>query len=327
MRVLVTGGAGYVGSHTTRYLMQHGHEVCVYDNLSRGHAQAVPSGVLVVGDLADTPTLDAVLARFRPEVVMHFAAKAYVGESVRQPAEYYQTNLVCTLNLLEAMRRAGVSRLIFSSTCATYGVPERVPISEDCPQHPISPYGRSKLAVEFALRDYVTGYGWGVAMLRYFNAAGAAADGSIGEAHDPETHLIPLVIQQALGQRPQIELFGTDYPTPDGTCVRDYVHVDDLASAHVLSMLHLESGRLLAYNLGMGRGYSVREVIQAVESVSGRLVVVRESERRPGDPPVLIASCERISNELGWRPQYSDLQAIVASAWNWHRMHPNGYRS
>jgi UDP-glucose-4-epimerase GalE len=327
MQVLVTGGAGYVGSHTTRYLLQQGHRVCVYDNLSRGHAQAVPPDVLVVGDLADTPTLDALLARFRPEVVMHFAAKAYVGESVQQPAEYYQTNLVCTFNLLEAMRRAGVHRLVFSSTCATYGIPEQLPITEDCPQQPINPYGRSKLAVEWILRDYAASYGWGVAILRYFNAAGAAADGTIGEAHDPETHLIPLVIQQALGQRPVVELFGTDYPTPDGTCVRDYVHVEDLASAHALAMLHLESGRVLAYNLGMGKGYSVREVIQAVESVSGCSVAVRECKRRPGDPPVLVASCERITRELGWRPRYNDLQAVVSSAWRWHSTHPKGYRS
>jgi UDP-glucose-4-epimerase GalE len=251
---------------------------------------------------------------------------AFVGESVRQPALYYRNNLVNTLNLMDAMRRHGVNRIVFSSTCATYGVPQSVPITEDEPQRPINPYGNTKLAVERALGDYAAAYGWGFAALRYFNAAGASPDGSVGEDHDPETHLIPLAIAAAVGRRPQLEVFGTDYPTPDGTCVRDYIHVDDLAEAHLRALERLQPGQQMHYNLGIGRGYSVREVIRAVEEVTGKRVPIKEGPRRAGDPAVLVASSDKIHGELGWAPRYTDLHAIVESAWNWHRGHPRGYK-
>jgi UDP-glucose-4-epimerase GalE len=233
---------------------------------------------------------------------------------------------VNTLGLMECMRRNRVSRMVFSSTCATYGTPRRVPVAEDEPQQPINPYGAGKLAVERALSDYASAYGWGYAALRYFNAAGAAPDGSIGEDHDPETHLIPLVIQTALGQRPAIEIFGIDYPTPDGTCIRDYIHVDDLAEAHLLALDNLQEGKGLCYNLGIGRGSSVREVIRTVQEVTGKKVHIKEGPRRPGDPPELVASAEKIQRELGWKPHYTELRPIVETAWNWHRTHPKGYR-
>jgi UDP-glucose-4-epimerase GalE len=325
MRILVTGGAGYIGSHAVRLFLARGHDVWVYDNLTMGHRAAVPGERLLVGDLAEKDRLDQALVAHRIEAVVHFAAFAYVGESVQQPGKYYQNNLVNTLNLLEVLRRHGVGRFVFSSTCATYGVPDQVPITEDQPQRPINPYGSGKLAVEFALSDYAAAYGWGVAMLRYFNAAGASPDGKIGEDHDPETHLIPLVLQAALGQRPAVQVFGTDYPTPDGTCVRDYIHVDDLAEAHLLALEKLTPGQPLRYNLGTGRGYSVREVIGVAEEVTGRRVPVQEGPRRPGDPPALVASAEKAARELGWRARYTDLRAIVETAWNWHRTHPKGY--
>jgi UDP-glucose-4-epimerase GalE len=325
MRILVTGGAGYIGSHAVRYFLSRGHEVWVYDNLSMGHRAAVPAERLLVGDLADIAHLDHEVMSRRIEAVVHFAAWTYVGESVREPGKYYQNNLVNTLNFMECLRRNGVWRFVFSSTAATYGNPQHLPIPEDEPQRPINPYGASKLAVERALADYACAYGWGFAALRYFNAAGASADGAIGEDHDPETHLIPLVIQAVLGQRPHIEVFGTDYTTPDGTCIRDYIHVDDLASAHFLALEHLTSGLQLRYNLGIGRGYSVREVIKAVEEVTGKPVPVKEGPRRPGDPDSLVASSEKIQRELGWQPQYTNLNTIVETAWNWHRTHPKGY--
>jgi UDP-glucose-4-epimerase GalE len=325
MRILVTGGAGYIGSHAVRLFLARGHDVWVYDNLSYGHRAAVPVERLVVGDLADVPQLDHLLLVRRIEAVVHFAGFTYVGESVREPAKYYQNNFVNTLNLMECLRRHGVGRFVFSSTCATYGIPEKVPITEDEPQKPINPYGRSKLFVERALADYADAYGWGYAALRYFNAAGASPDGTIGEDHDPETHIIPLVIQVALGQRPHIEIFGTDYPTPDGTCIRDYIHVDDLAEAHLLALEALAPGKQLRYNLGTGRGYSVREVIRLVEEVTGKKVPVKEGPRRPGDPPALVAASEKGQRELGWRPQYTELRPIVETAWNWHRSHPKGY--
>src|SRR5436190_16944117 len=236
MRILVTGGAGYIGSHAVRLFLSRGHDVWVYDNLCEGHRAAVPAERLIVGDLAETHQLDHVLVMHRIEAVVHFAAFTYVGVSVREPGKYYQNNLVNTLSLMESLRRHHIGRFVFSSTCATYGVPERVPITEDLPQRPINPYGNGKLAVEWALADYATAYGWGYAALRYFNAAGASPDGTLGEDHDPETHLIPLVLQTALGQRPFVEIYGTDYPTPDGTCVRDYIHIDDLAEAHLLAL-------------------------------------------------------------------------------------------
>lgn len=325
MRILVTGGAGYIGSHAVRLFLARGHQVWVYDNLSMGHRAAAPAERLIVGDLNEVPKLDQVLLEHRIEAVVHFAAFSFVGESVRDPAKYYQNNLVNTLTLMECLRRQGIGRIVFSSTAATFGIPQRVPIVEEEPQRPINPYGRAKLMVEMALEDYAAAYGWGYAALRYFNAAGASADGSIGEDHDPETHLIPLAIQAAMGQRPQLEVFGTDYATPDGTCIRDYIHVDDLAEAHLLALERLESGKGLRYNLGIGRGYSVREVIRMVEEVSGKTVPVREGPRRPGDPPQLVAASDKIQRELGWRPRFAELRSIVETAWKWHHTHPRGY--
>ncbi len=325
MRILVTGGAGYIGSHAVRHFLARGHDVWVYDNLSTGHRSAVPVDRLVVGELADAHRLDQLLSSRRIEAVVHFAASALVGESMRDPAAYYRNNLSSSLVLLERMRRNGVSRIVFSSTCATYGLPRRVPVTEDEAQAPINPYGNTKLAVERALRDYAEAYGWSVAVLRYFNAAGASSDGSLGEDHDPETHLIPLVIQSALGARGPIDVHGTDYPTPDGTCVRDYVHVEDLAEAHLRVLEDLSEGEARCYNLGTGRGHSVREVIRAVQEVSGRRVPFRDGPRRRGDPPVLVAQPDRARAELDWQPRYRDLQEIIATAWNWHIRHPRGY--
>jgi UDP-glucose-4-epimerase GalE len=325
MRILVTGGAGYIGSHAVRLFLSRGHDVVVYDNLSEGHRAAVPAGRLVVGDLSELPRLDHVVVERRIEAVVHFAAFTYVGESVKEPGKYYQNNLVNTLNLMECLRRHRVWRFVFSSTAATYGAPKELPIPEDAPQKPINPYGRSKLTVEAALGDYALTYDWGYAALRYFNAAGASADAKIGEDHDPETHLIPLAIYAAQGQRPHVEIYGSDYPTPDGTCIRDYVHVDDLAEAHLLALERLEPGKGLLYNLGIGRGYSVRQVIETVAQVTGKNVPAIKGPRRAGDPPVLVASSERIQRELGWRPRYIDLTSIVETAWRWHSTHPKGY--
>ena len=325
MRILVTGGAGYIGSHTVRLLAQQGHAVTVYDNLSEGHRAAVPAESLVVGDLADTGHLDHVMMAHRIEAVVHFAASAYVGESVTDPGKYYRNNFVNTLALLDVVRRHKVGRFVFSSTCATYGIPDAVPITEDEKQKPINPYGNTKFAVELALADYCHAYGIGGVALRYFNAAGASPDGTIGEDHDPETHLIPLVLQVALGQRPSIEVFGTDYPTPDGTCIRDYIHVDDLAQAHILAVEKTKPGEMLRYNVGIGAGSSVREVIRVAEEVTGRPIKVEEDARRPGDPPMLVAGSGKIRNELGWEPKYTHVRDVIETAWNWHQSHPNGY--
>lgn len=325
MRILVTGGAGYIGSHTVKRLLARGHDVVVYDDLSMGHRAAVPADRLVVGDLKDIDRVDHLMVVNRTEAVVHFAASAFVGESVTHPAKYYQNNLVNSLNLLDRVRRLGVPRFVFSSTCATYGVPAAVPITEAEPQRPINPYGHSKLAFEHALADYAAAYPVGFAALRYFNAAGAADDGTIGEDHTPETHLIPLVLQVALGKRTHVEVFGTDYPTPDGTCVRDYIHVDDLADAHALAVEKLRPGYAWRYNVGVGKGFSVREVIRTAEAVTGRPIAVKEGPRRPGDPPALVAAADAIRRDLGWEPRYTDLSAIVATAWAWHRTHPDGY--
>lgn len=325
MRILVTGGAGYIGSHTVRLLLAAGHDVTVYDSLAAGHRAAVPAERLVVGDLRDTDHLDNLLVVNRIEAVIHFAALAYVGESVTNPAKYYTNNVVYALQLLDRCRRNGIGKFVFSSTCATYGVPRAVPIDESEAQVPVNPYGHTKLAFEYALADYAGAYPFGYCALRYFNAAGAAEDGSLGEHHDPETHLIPLVIRAATGHVPHVEVFGTDYPTPDGTCVRDYVHVDDLARAHILALDKIGPGARLRYNVGTGRGYSVLEVVRTVEEVTGLKVPVKHGPRRAGDPPALVAKADKIRAELGWAPKFDTLRAIVETAWRWHKAHPTGY--
>ena len=325
MNVLVVGGAGYIGSHLVRLLAESGHGVVVLDNLSTGFAAAVTAGRLVVGDLADRRACVQLLRNARVDAVMHFAACALVGESVADPAKYYRNNVLGALELLDAMREAGVMRLVFSSTCATYGVPERIPMDESQPQQPVNPYGFTKLVIERALGDYARAYGLGYAALRYFNAAGASPRGDLGEDHRPESHLIPLVLQVALGQRPHVAVFGDDYPTPDGTCVRDYVHVDDLGAAHLAALERLTPGTELALNLGTGRGYSVREVIEVCRRVSGKAIPEVVGPRRPGDPPELVADARRAAEVLGWAPRYGELEAIVETAWNWHRQHPRGY--
>jgi UDP-glucose 4-epimerase len=318
MRLLVTGGAGYVGGHAVRALVDAGHEVVVFDNLVYGHAETVPCQ-LVVGDLSDRPALDRVLGGNRFDAVLHFAAYAYVGESVTEPAKYWRNNVAAGIELLDAMRAHGVLRLVFSSTCATYGYPDTVPVTEDEPKKPESPYGESKLTFERVLASYAHAYDMRSVSLRYFNAAGARPDGTLGEDHEPETHLIPLVLRVAAGRAPSIKVFGTDYPTPDGTCIRDYIHVDDLASAHILALSAMgEQGACRAFNLGTGRGYSVREVIEACRTVTGREIPVEEVARRPGDPAALYADNSKIRRALGWSPVYNDAESIVETAWRWH---------
>jgi UDP-glucose 4-epimerase len=326
MRVFVTGGAGYVGSHCVKRLVAAGHEVSVFDNLVAGHRQAVdPAAEFIEGDLADAGRLVDVLAGGRFDAVMHFAAHLNVGESVQQPLMYYRNNVGNTLNLLEAMKAAQVRRIVFSSTCAVYGVPARLPITEDLPKDPINPYGATKLAMEWALRDSAAGWGLGSVALRYFNAAGAAADGTIGEDHRPEIHLIPLVLQVALGRRESISVFGADYDTPDGTCIRDYVHVDDLAEVHLVALENLRVGEAHALNVGTGAGHSVLDVIATSRRVTGHAIPMRVVDRRPGDPPALYANSDKLSGEFGWKPRYTNVEPIIATAWHWHRAHPDGY--
>ncbi len=327
MKVLVVGGAGYIGSHTVRYLVSRGHEPIVYDNLSLGFAQAVQGVPLVEGDLHDQSLLERTLREHQIEAVIHFAAFALVGESVTEPAKYYENNIIGTFRLLQAMRATSVQRIVFSSTCATYGEPEEVPIDESQRQAPINPYGFTKLAVERMLQDFHRAYGLKYAALRYFNAAGASPTGDIGEDHTPESHLIPIVLQVALGQRPHVTVFGTDYPTPDGTCIRDYIHVDDLAAAHELALLRLDELHAVEVNLGTGHGYSVQEVIAACRQITGRDIRVEFGPRRAGDPPQLVAKPDRAGRLLGWRPQCSSLENIVRTAWHWHLHHPHGYAS
>lgn len=318
--ILVTGGAGYIGAHAAKELAIKGHHPLVFDNLSHGHREFAQWGTFVEGDLADSQKLRELFAIHPIQAVMHFAGFAYVGESVTDPAKYYSNNVTNTLNLLEAMREAGVDKIIFSSTCATYGVPHSVPINEDHPQEPINPYGRGKLMVETMLRDFSAAYGLRFAVLRYFNAAGADPDGDIGEWHDPETHLIPLIFDAISGRRPNIEIFGTDYPTNDGTCIRDYIHVCDLATAHIQSLEYLLAGEeSITLNLGNGRGFSVREVIAAVERVVGRNVPVKEGTRRPGDPPILVGCDKQARRILNWAPNHSSIDEIITTAWHWHR--------
>jgi UDP-glucose-4-epimerase GalE len=322
-RVLVTGGAGYVGSHAAKALARAGIEPITYDDLSEGHRSAVRFGPLVEGSLSDRARLVSVLREHAIEAVLHFAAKTCAGESMTIPAEYFESNVMGSLHLLEAMREAGVSKLVFSSSCASYGLPERVPITEDHPQRPANPYGETKLFVERALGWYDRAYDFRSVSLRYFNAAGADPEGECGEHHDPETHLIPLAIAVALGQRSQLEVLGTDYDTPDGTCVRDYVHVTDLADAHVAALGYLErGGATTALNLGTGRGHSVREVIRAVEAVSKRTLAVKDAPRRPGDPATLVADAALARDVLGFAPRRTALDEIIDSAWCWHTRKP-----
>ncbi|HIQ22420.1 MAG TPA: UDP-glucose 4-epimerase GalE [Planctomycetes bacterium] len=327
MNIMVTGGAGYIGSHAVKLLVESGHHVLAVDNLCRGHRQAVDRRAdFQAIDLADTNALAEALRSARIDCVMHFAALAYVDESVRHPLAYYHNNTGGAVSLLRAMHGAGVKKLVFSSTCATYGEPEQMPITESTPQWPISPYGWSKWCVERVLRDYArSDPAFAFVSLRYFNVAGAAADGSLGEDHDPETHLIPLLLLTALGRREKFTIFGTDYPTPDGTCVRDYIHVEDLCDAHLVAMEALRPGDARFYNLGIGRGYSVREVYESAKRVTGVEIPVQYGARRPGDPAVLFADPGKIQQELGWKPRYTDIDDIVRTAWNWFRAHPDGY--
>jgi UDP-glucose 4-epimerase len=327
MRVLVTGGAGYIGSVVAEELLQAGHQVVVFDNLSRGHRQAVPKNAeLVVGDLADRACLDQLLRSRAIDAVMHFAALIEAGESMKAPEEFFRNNTANALTLLEAMLAVRVKRFVFSSTAALFGNPERTPIDEDDPVHPTNAYGESKLLVERMLTWFHQIHGLRYATLRYFNAAGASRPDQ-GEAHQPETHLMPRILQVALGRAQHVNIFGTDYPTPDGTCIRDYIHVSDLARAHLLALeaLTLENSSPLIYNLGNGQGFSVRQVVEVARKVTGHPVPVIESPRRAGDPAVLIASSEKIRRDLGWLPRFPDLETIVESAWRWHRTHPNGY--
>ena len=321
MKILVVGGAGYIGSICAELLLDEGHEVVIFDNLSEGHRRAVDArAAFIEGDLADRQEIEAAFSKTRPDAVMHFAASALVGESMRDPSKYFRNNIANGLNLLDALVATGVPRIIFSSTCAIFGPPERLPIDETLPPRPINPYGESKLAFEKILRWYDQIHGLKVVSLRYFNAAGASA--KFGEDHRPETHLIPNVLKVALGQKRHVELFGTDYETPDGTCIRDYIHIVDLARAHILA---LKSPKSEFYNLGTGGGSSVREVIAACREITGRKIDIVEKPRRAGDPPRLIASSEKIKRELGWRPQFQSLEAIIESAWKWHEKFPDGY--
>jgi UDP-glucose 4-epimerase len=327
MNVLVVGGAGYIGSHCVRQLTAAGHRPVVLDNFVYGHRGALASNVTVHdANLGDEVAVKRILVAEKIEAVMHFAAFCYVGESVTDPIKYYLNNSAATLHLLNAMLEAGVKKFIFSSTCATFGVPATLPIHENLPQAPINPYGQTKLDIELALRSLAPATGLSFAVFRYFNAAGASEDGSIGEDHHPETHLIPVAIDVATGKRPHLELYGTDYPTPDGTCLRDYVHVDDLSRAHIAAFEKLGTpGTQLFYNLGTGKPTSNREVIRAVEKIVGRPVKVVEKPRRPGDPPALYADSSKAQRELNWKVKFGDIESIVATAWKWHSTHPRGY--
>lgn len=328
MNVLVAGGAGYIGSHTVKRLLAAGHRAVIYDNLFRGHKVVADllGAPAVWADLNDRATLLRALRDHQVDCVMHFAAHAYVGESVQQPLVYYRNNVATTISVLECMAEAGVNRLVFSSTCATYGDPEKIPVTEDEKQLPTSPYGRSKLMVEHVLKDHAAATpGFAFAALRYFNASGCAMDGTLGEDHEPETHLIPVILQAILGVRPALTVFGTDYPTPDGTNVRDYIHVDDLADAHIAAMARVKPGEPIFCNLGTGRGFSVKEVIAAAERVTGRKVPVTFGPRRAGDAIALYADPSRARQLLGWEAKHRDPEAIIASAWRWFERHPRGY--
>ncbi len=325
MKLLVTGGAGYVGSACLRRLLAEGHDAVAYDNLAEGYEASVPKGRLIKGDIADTQALMQAMRDHGSEAVMHFAAATYVGESVTNPDHHYSNNIAGTLSLLRAMREVGIQRMLFSSTCATYGDNPKPPMNELAEQIPCSPYARTKLAVEWMIRDFAHAYGLGFTILRYFNASGADRDGEFGENHDPETHLIPLLLQVALGQRDKLMLYGDDYPTPDGTCIRDYVHTDDLASAHSLAIMATTPTTAEVYNIGTGNGQSVKEVHRACEEVTGIKIPMQVTARRPGDAPALVADPTKLKTKLGWNPEFYDIKRVVETAWAWHKKYPKGY--
>ena len=325
MNVLLTGGAGYIGSHAVRALAAAGHRPVVYDSLIKGHRSAVGDAPLIEADVADGGALETALREHDIEAVIHLAAFIEAGESVAQPDKYFHNNTIVGMRLLDAMREVGVAKMVFSSTAAVYGTPERVPIEEDDRLEPINPYGASKLCVEYMLRAYARAYEMGFVSLRYFNVAGADPAGGIGEDHCPETHLIPLILQVPQGRRESIKVFGGDYDTPDGTCIRDYIHVCDLAAAHVLALDAITPGGVKVFNLGNGEGFSVRQVIETCRDVTGHAIPAEDSPRRPGDPSRLVAASQRAKDQLGWRPKYPDLATIVAHAWAWHEAKPDGY--
>ena len=325
MKILITGGAGYVGSACLRHLGQMGHEVLAYDNLVEGHPKAVGGHPLVRGDIADTALLTRTMKDFGAEAVMHFAAATNVGISVVDPEYHWRNNVAGSLSVLNAMRAAGIDRLLFSSTSSTYGLSEKVPMTEETPLQPINPYARSKLSVEWMIRDFAEAYGMGFVLLRYFNAAGADPSGEFGEYHDPETHIIPRILEVALGRREAVELYGTDYPTHDGTCLRDYVHIEDLAQAHRLAIEAVTPEHREVFNIGAGTGYTVREVIEACKSVTNAEIKVVEAPRRAGDPVALVCDPTKLKTELGWTPAYTSLRDIVQTAWTWHARYPDGY--
>lgn len=322
MTILITGGAGYIGSHTVKLLKSKGYDLLVFDNLVYGHQYIIDRLQVdfIQGDLIDRALLDKIFQEYKIDAVIHFAAYAYVGESMENPAKYYRNNTVATLNLLEAMESAGVKNIVFSSTCATYGIPNEIPITESHPQNPINTYGYTKLVVEKMLADFQRAYDWEYVAFRYFNAAGASVDGLIGEDHNPEPHLIPLVLYTALGKRDSVSILGDDYPTPDGTCIRDYIHVEDLAQAHLLGVEYLlKGGKSDVFNLGNGNGFSVKEVIESAKKVTQKDFTVKVVDRRPGDPPILVGSSEKAREILGWQPQYPDIETIIRHAWQWHQ--------
>lgn len=318
--ILIVGGAGYIGSHLNKEISKRGIETVIFDNLSYGHRDLVKWGTFEQGDLSNIEDIRSVFQKYPIEAVMHFAAFTYVGESVEDPQKYYMNNVKNTLNLLQVMLEENVKYFVFSSTCATYGNPVEIPITENHPQNPINPYGKGKLMVETVLKDYSNAYGLKYASLRYFNAAGADPDGEIGELHDPETHLIPLILDVAAGKRGDIKIFGTDYDTPDGTCIRDYIHVTDLAEAHILALEYLQNGgKSDFFNLGNGNGFSVKEVIETAREVTSNDIKAVESDRRPGDPPILVGSSNKAKETLNWNPKYDELSKIIETAWNWHK--------
>ncbi|QGQ97442.1 UDP-glucose 4-epimerase GalE [Paenibacillus psychroresistens] len=326
MAVLVTGGAGYIGSHTVAALLERNESVVVIDNLQQGHQEAVLGGVFYKGDIRDTDLLDKVFAENDIDAVIHFAANSLVGESMQNPGKYYHNNVFGAICLLEKMKTSGVKKIIFSSTAATYGEPESVPVLESDPTNPTNTYGETKLAMEKMMKWFDVAHGVKFVALRYFNAAGAHENGQIGEDHSPETHLVPLILQVPLGQREHIAIYGEDYPTPDGTCIRDYLHVSDLADAHILALDMLrEGGESNVYNLGSGKGFSVKEMIEVARKVTGHPIPAIVQARRSGDPAVLIASSDKIKQQLGWNPSRDSLEAIIQTAWNWHQKHPEGY--